>query len=585
MFLCRCACLLLLWPLVSTAQTTPTANQAYQYLQNERARVRQIIGTSTTPLTDSLKKGAQVLQEALAYYQRPDILALTKTNKSLYYRKTDILYDLSRIQSRLNDQPAAVASLQQLLTPEFADVYAPWILDDSYLTSVRQDPALKPILDKAAAGINTFRSKALTTPYQPNLSDDEKVAGLSKMWAEAKYNFAYFDHIPDVDWDRLYLEYLPKVRATPNTVAYYRVLKQFYAQLRDGHTDVWAPSGPLADSVAFRPPVVAQLVEGRVFVQQVRHDSLMRSGIIPGLEIVQIDGLPVRDYADRYVRPYQSGSTPQNIDVQTYGYQLLRGPKDRPVTVMFRDARGKTFSRALPRSGYSTLTPVESVIIKYLPGNVAYVQLNEFESNRGFKRFVAAFDTIAAANALILDVRQNGGGDSGNGWNILSYLTDKPFATGSYRSRVYSPVRRARGENVLFEPVDTGNTWAANREKLFSKPVAVLIGGMTFSAAEDFTVAFAAMKRGKLIGEPTGGSTGQPLGFSLPGGIMARVCTKRDAFPDGTEWVGKGIQPDILIRPTAADVLAGRDPALDAALRELAPPVATKPARKTKSSR
>ena len=585
MSLFRRTCLLLLWPLVSTAQTTPTANQAYQYLQNERARVRQIIGSSDQPPADSLRKGAQILQEALAYRQRPDIQALAKTNKSLYYRKTDILYDLSRIQSRLNDRPAAVASLQQLLTPEFADVYAPWILDDPYLASLRQDPALKSILDKAASGINTFRSKALATPYQPNLSDDEKVAGLSKMWAEAKYNFAYFDQIPDVDWDKLYLEYLPKVRATPNTVAYYKVLKQFYAQLRDGHTDVWVPSGPLADSVAFRPPVLAQLIEGRVFVQQVRHDSLMRTGIVPGLEIVQVDGMPVRDYADRYVRPYQSGSTPQNVDIQTYGYQLLRGPKDRPVAITFRDSKGKEFSRVLPRSGYSKLAPVESVIIKYLPGNVAYVQLNEFESDRGFKRFVAAFDTLAAANALILDVRQNGGGDSGNGWNILSYLTDKPFRTGSYRSRLYSPVRRARGENVLFEPVDTGNTWSANREKLFSKPVAVLISGMTFSAAEDFTVAFAAMKRGKLIGEPTGGSTGQPLAFSLPGSIMARVCTKRDAFPDGTEWVGKGIQPDILVRPTVADVQAGRDPVLDAALRELAPPVATKPVRKSKSSR
>jgi len=41
---------------------------------------------------------------------------------------------------------------------------------------------------------------------------------------------------------------------------------------------------------------------------------------------------------------------------------------------------------------------------------------------------------------------------------------------------------------------------------------------------------------------------------------------KRDTFPDGTEWVGKGIEPDILVRPIAADVRVGRDTVLDRAV-------------------
>jgi carboxyl-terminal processing protease len=65
--------------------------------------------------------------------------------------------------------------------------------------------------------------------------------------------------------------------------------------------------------------------------------------------------------------------------------------------------------------------------------------------------------------------------------------------------------------------------------------VVVLISGETFSAAEDFCSAYVGLKRGALVGEPTDGSTGQPLTFAVPGGIMARVCTKRDAYPDGTE--------------------------------------------------
>jgi C-terminal processing protease CtpA/Prc len=93
---------------------------------------------------------------------------------------------------------------------------------------------------------------------------------------------------------------------------------------------------------------------------------------------------------------------------------------------------------------------------------------------------------------------------------------------------------------------------------------------------------FDVMKRGMIIGEPTGGSTGQPLAFSLPGGVMARVCTKRDMYPDGTEWNAKGIQPAILVKPTLADSQSGRDTVLEAALVHLGAVPTKNKARKGK---
>ena len=569
------AALLLLGAAAAQAQPVRRASEAYEYLQGQRARVRTVVGRAEAPPADSLRKGIRLLQEALVYYQRPEIQALAKTSKSLYYRKSDILFDMAVLQARLGQPAAAAASLQPLLTPEFADTYADWINEHPALGAARQLPQLRPALEEAVALNRVFGSKALATPYQPNLSAAEKAAGLSKMWMEAKYNFAYFDHLPAVDWDQLYLAYLARAQATPSTLAYFRVLQEFYAQLHDGHTSVWANDGPLADSVYGRPALSAQLVAGRVLVQLVRRDSLLRTGIVPGLEITRIDGLPVVAYADRYVRPYQSGSTPQNVDVQTYNYNLLRGSKLRPVQLEFRDARGRSFTRVLPRSGYGKLQPVAPVRLRFLPGNVAYLQVNEFETDAGFRRFVAAFDSIKATNALVIDLRQNGGGNSGNGYNILNYLTAKPYLRGRYASRTYSAVGRARGEGVRFEPVDTANySSPAGSGRYYDKPVAVLIGAATFSAAEDFCAAFVGLQRGALVGEPTGGSTGQPLSFALPGGIMARVCTKRDMYPDGTEWNGKGIQPTVLVRPTVAALAAGDDPVLAEALRQLHAPTA-----------
>lgn len=57
--------------------------------------------------------------------------------------------------------------------------------------------------------------------------------------------------------------------------------------------------------------------------------------------------------------------------------------------------------------------------------------------------------------------------------------------------------------------------------------------------------------------------------LKLPGNGQARICTKRDKFPDGREFVGVGIQPDKLVYPTILDFRAGRDTVLEAVLKEL----------------
>jgi len=108
--------------------------------------------------------------------------------------------------------------------------------------------------------------------------------------------------------------------------------------------------------------------------------------------------------------------------------------------------------------------------------------------------------------------------------------------------------------------------WYPNGKQYYDKPVIVLISARTFSAAEDFTVAFDYLTRGKLIGQATGGSTGQPIGFNLPGGATARICGKHYTYPDGKEFVGIGIMPDITLNKTIADVINGRDAELQKVL-------------------
>lgn len=416
-----------------------------------------------------------------------------------------------------------------------------------------------------------WNSAALAGAYKPDLSEDEKVAGLSKFWSEVKYNFVYVDKLKEIDWDQQYLDYLPKVRATKSTAEYYRVLMQLCAKLGDGHTNVY-PAKEVWDTELARPLIKTRLVEGRVMVREVLDAGLRAQGVVPGTEVVAVDGEPVVAYAQREIAPYQSASTKQDRDVRTYSYGFLAGPIDKSPKVTFSDAKGRTFDLPVPRQGMEgmmkVLKPATPFDFRMLPGGVAYVALNSFGNDEAADKFLAAFDKIAASNALVIDLRDNGGGNSNVGFRVLATLTDKQFETGRWDTRNYLPTYRAWGKPMPnFAQAD--DNWAPDLKHQYKKPVVVLTSPATYSAAEDFLVAFDAMKRGAIVGEATGGSTGQPLMISLPGGGKARIVSKRDTYPDGKQFVGVGIQPDIKVSPTVADLRTGRDTVLEAALLSL----------------
>ncbi|MFC0253829.1 S41 family peptidase [Massilia consociata] len=438
--------------------------------------------------------------------------------------------------------------------------------------------------DKAAFEARLFDSPALATPYRENISEDEKVAGLSKFWSEVKYNFVYVDKLKELDWDRLYLEYIPKVRATTSTAEYYLVLMELCAKLQDGHTNVYP--GPELGNAMTRPLLTTHLVEGRVLVREVFDPALKAGGVVAGAEIVEVDGEPVAAYAQREIAPYVSASTPQDLERRVYGYQFLMGPGDKAPRVTFRNAGGKTFTLPARRVDWESFgkaagnkPPFE---LRKLPGNVTYVALNGFGDSKAADAFLAAFDQIASSAALIIDVRNNGGGNSHEGYRVLATLTDAPFATSTWSTRQYLPSYRA-WKRPMPDFEGKPENWQPDGKRHFGGPVAVLTSGGTYSAAEDFMVAYEGMKRGPIIGEATGGSTGQPLFVQLPGGGMARICTKADTYPDGRAWVGHGIQPTVKVVPTVLDVRRGRDTVLEAALAELKPalkPASGKQARK-----
>ena len=110
-----------------------------------------------------------------------------------------------------------------------------------------------------------------TIDYPDDISTEEKIMGLSKLWSEIKYNFVNIDQI-DFDPDTLFFEYIPRVLNASNDIEYYDILQQFAAAFNDGHTEVDSPFSwnEYNDYV----PFLMEEGEDGIFIVNAREDCL-----------------------------------------------------------------------------------------------------------------------------------------------------------------------------------------------------------------------------------------------------------------------------------------------------------------------
>lgn len=519
---------------------------------------------------------ARAIERAAAEHQKGDFrgaLALYEEAIAAGGEESSDRYDAACAAARAGERDRAFAHLGAALALGFRDCAL--MRKDDDLEPVRQDGRFGGLLARCDANRardeRFWNGPAWKSPYGEALSEADRLAALSRLWSEAKFAFANFDLVPDLDWDAEYRAAIPKVLAARSTAETYRVLQELAAKLRDGHTAVWLPKELQVTAQAW-PAISTQVAEGRVLVREVLDPALEERGIRKGLEIVEVEGVPVRAYGQR-LAPLVSASTPQDLEVRTFERRLLDGAAGSVVSLTLADEEGRRAAHALPRLSFAERNRLRKarplVSLAALPDGIVHVTIRSFNDEKVVAEFENLRAEIAAARGVVLDLRENGGGNSANGDRILATLVKGRFPGPRWWTREYRPAMRAWGNPESAYRRTTMLEGSA--EPLTSAPAVVLIGPRTYSAAEDFTVAFRDAKRGRLVGEPTGGSTGQPLRIDLPGGGGAQICAKRNTFADGTEFVGVGIRPDVEVVTTFEDVRAGRDPVLARAVRLLVP--------------
>lgn len=175
--------------------------------------------------------------------------------------------------------------------------------------------------------------------------------------------------------------------------------------------------------------------------------------------------------------------------------------------------------------------------IERLPGNVGYIDLRNF----GPPAFVgpaysAALSLLAGTDALILDLRRNGGGSPAS----VAYLMSHFFPLGDERHLI----------DIYSRPTDTTQQYwtVPSVGQRYDKPVYVLTSARTFSGGEDCAYDFQTQKRGTLVGETTGGGS-NPVGwFSAGHGVVVAIPLARTTNTvTKTNWEHVGVKPDIAV--------------------------------------
>lgn len=173
--------------------------------------------------------------------------------------------------------------------------------------------------------------------------------------------------------------------------------------------------------------------------------------------------------------------------------------------------------------------------VKILEGNIGYIKLSEINiSTKSLPVLFAAMEFISNTKALVIDLKDNGGGGSDVGSVFESFFLPKNIPLLEFKTR--------NGPSNVEKTV----SWLT-KEK-YDKPLFIIVNNGTASAAEAFAYSLQSKGRAKIIGQPSAGAANMNSWYVVNEQIFVSVSTAAPTLP-GTEksWEQIGIQPDHIV--------------------------------------
>ena len=371
-----------------------------------------------------------------------------------------------------------------------------------------------------------------------------RLADIALAWSLFRHFYPYFDLVR-TDWPAALEAGLRSAATDADGEAFHKTLRRLTAALHDGHGYVNREAVPFQEhDVQFTE------VEGRVLVTAVG-DSAAASGLRTGDEVLAVDGQPIRSKIDE-LSALAAGATPQFVRWLALSHLIDGAPRVRAV-LRVNGGDGATRTVSLARGTGVPFKAALDPIAEVSPG-VMYLDLARLTN----EAFDAAMPRLLKSNAVVFDMRSYP--ERLNARRMFSHLTDRVIHSAKFMAPVVTmPDRQKVGYMV-------GEWTIAPALPHVTARLIFLSGGGAVSAAESVLGVVESNRLGDIVGEPSAGTNGSALPFTLPGGYRVNFTGVRVSKRDGSPHHGVGVLPTVLVSPTIAGIRAGRDEVLGRAV-------------------
>jgi len=346
------------------------------------------------------------------------------------------------------------------------------------------------------------------------------------------------------------------------------------AALKDGHTSVQWRRSPEDLKKKVYPPVTLDCVNGDFFIGSHGHN-------LRGRRLAAINSVPVRVF----LKPILERQSAETANYACFGVTateafwwdlsgLLSGLDELTLTTEGPDGRKEDIRlplldndgfRRLGKTGAGRGAAGGAALTLYPQEKTAWFHYPSFQYSEAEKTRISGIFSVLrkeGVKELIIDIADNGGGDTRIGDFILTHLTDKPFVNFSRsRWKISKEGLRILGwlgletshvESRVGEVLDSTNTAVSHPRPAdyFGGKAYLLVSGTTFSSATDFAAVFRDYGLGKIIGWETGGVPvcfGESIPLTLPHSRIPFSVSDKQFFgpkPRPGDNI-RGIMPDI----------------------------------------
>ncbi|MGV3490375.1 MAG: S41 family peptidase [Devosia sp.] len=392
----------------------------------------------------------------------------------------------------------------------------------------------------------------MTSPIEfglPSIVDRARAAAMLRAGIEG--SFAHWEAIPDIEFEvemSVCIEYMMEAR---DRLQFGRAIQQMLSTLRNGHTnyyDQWLNEGPNRTFGC----VIRPLGERWTVIRS------RRPGLPAGTVVTEVDGVPIPEVL-RQNRRYISASSERQAAMALFANRHLF-----PDTITLTTEAGAAVTIDKQDEWYGlNATP----LIQPSRDRIGRMRIVSFDGSHWEDGALEALEEHDRDAPLVLDLRGNTGGSTPT--KLVHRLMERPYRY--WRSTVLqtNSLARAREDGPQLLTTMPAMNIDYSAVTAHRGPIAIVVDASTGSAAEDFVAPFKDNKRAIIVGETTGGSSGQPHYLYLGLGFGANIGAKRESFPDGRQFEGVGIEPDIVVETTPEHIAAGADYVMKAALDAL----------------